>query len=224
MLLAVLLVAGCPSPDDRSATASRGTRAVGDDAVSTTSQPGSTTLTRLVTSIVQPDAPASETSPTTAAATPPVEPPATPASVVADPPTTSTSAPASERYDFVAPLPPGCCERGHPFRPSLPYQLAGDTTTPHGRGAPLLMEDHGCVWLVDGGGRVLSVVWPERWSVRFVSDGQTATIHVLDELGREQANNTGSVGIVGGETNREPEFCHVSELVYEVARIGNGTD
>ena len=83
------------------------------------------------------------------------------------------------------------------------------------------MEDHGCVWLVDGGGRVLSVLWPERWSVRFVSDGHTATIHVLDDLGREQANNMSSVGIVGGQTNRAPEFCHVSELVYEVLSVAN---
>jgi hypothetical protein len=83
------------------------------------------------------------------------------------------------------------------------------------------MEDHGCVWLVDENGRVLSVIWPEEWSVRFVSDGQTATIQLRDRLGQEQANNTRSVGIVGGQTNRAPEFCHVSELVYEVLSIAN---
>jgi hypothetical protein len=123
MLLAAMLLAGRASPDDGEATASRGSTASipDDDAVSTTRQDAPTTAGMSVTPTVQPDPPVLESSPATAATRPPVEPIGAPTSVVTDPATTSTSAPPSAGYDFVAPLPAGCCERSHPFPPSPQY-------------------------------------------------------------------------------------------------------
>lgn len=121
----------------------------------------------------------------------------------------TSGSPGSSARPMPGPSPSGQVD---PFFPTFAEEANASPDTGIGG---MLVEDHGCVFVREGDGVEVLIIWPHAWSVERAASGD---LRVLDETGASVIEVGHRVALHGGGFHYEPEF--LEELIGQPVPLG----